>query len=131
MAPIPPPAPGNPAGGPPAPPCPLPEPDHISLARRIAALRLVRTAPPYLRATWDALRYLHIPDDDAPAAVIEPATLARLEPIESRRALAALTPTQQVAQAVAQAAWLASFGYNVNHEEILALWASTLYRTAA
>ena len=75
-------------------------------------------------AAWAALRCRAGDDDSAPAAVIEPATLALMEPDEARASLARLSPTQRVAQAVAQAAWLADFGYAVTHTEILASWAT-------
>ena len=77
------------------------------------------------QAAWAALSCPAADDDDsAPAAVIEPATLALMEPDEARASLARLSPTQRVAQAVAQAAWLADFGYAVTHTEILAAWAT-------
>jgi hypothetical protein len=75
-------------------------------------------------ASWAALPCPAEDDDPAPAAVIEPATLALIEPAEARVALAGLSRTQRVAQAVAQAAWLADFGYEVTHTEILASWAA-------
>jgi hypothetical protein len=58
-------------------------------------------------------------------AVYEPERLALVEPAEARAAVAALTPAQRKDQAVAHAAWLASFGYAVCPTEILAAWGST------
>lgn len=67
-------------------------------------------------------RPLCTPDDLRLAAPIEPETLARAEPSEARRLIAALSPAQRCAQAVAQAAWLNSFGYPVTFTEILTVW---------
>jgi hypothetical protein len=69
-------------------------------------------------------------DDPLPNAPIEPETLALLEPDAAQAAVAALSPTQRVRQAVAQAHWLADFGYPVAFEELLAAWASDGTRTA-
>ena len=64
-------------------------------------------------------------------AALEPEALALMEPSEASATLAALSPTQQVQQAIAQAAWLASFGYPVGFEEILAMWEAEQGRVAA
>lgn len=79
-------------------------------------LRLARPAPP---------------DDPPPAAPIEPETLALAEPDEARRLIAALSPTQRVRQAVAQAAWLNGYGYPVDYEELLTAWEADAGRAAA
>jgi hypothetical protein len=144
MAPHSPPAPGNPAGGPPAPPLDPRALDTLlrhhpaRAARVLASMRpaarhaqllahaaLTDAPPTRIQAEWaDLLRLAHPgePDDPPPAAPIEPERLALIELEEARAAIAALTPPQRVTQAVAQAAWLASFGYPVGFEEILAVW---------
>lgn len=54
--------------------------------------------------------------------VYEPEPLALADPAEATLLIAALTPAQRVQQAVAQAAWLNSFGYPITAHEILAMW---------
>lgn len=60
---------------------------------------------------------------DAPcASVYEPELLACADPAEVRRWVMDLAPAQRVQQAVAQAAWLNSFGYPVTFNDVLAGW---------
>lgn len=60
---------------------------------------------------------------DAPcASVYEPELLACADPAEVRRWVLDLAPAQRVQQAVAQAAWLNSFGYPVTFNDVLAGW---------
>ena len=141
MAPTSPSAPGTPVGGLSAPPPFEPTAFHHLIdrnpARAAALLAAMRPPQRYAQlvahaahadampiAAWAALLCRAGDDDSSPAAVIEPATLALMEPDDAAAALADLTPTQRVAQAVAQAAWLADFGYAVTHTEILASWAT-------
>jgi hypothetical protein len=144
MAPYSPSAPGNPAGGPPAPPL---DPRAMDVllrhhpARAAAVLLSMRPAtrharllahaeisdaPPLrIQVEWQELLCCARPvdlDELPPAAPIEPERLALMEPKEARAAIAVLTPMQRVQQAIAQAAWLASFGYPVGFEELLAVW---------
>ena len=151
MAPYPLPAPGT-ASGPPAPP--LDPRTMDSLLRHLPgrAAAVLTTMPPahrhaqlvahatladavvtQIRAEWTELLRLARPtpdDDPLPASVIEPETLALMVPDDARAAVAALSPTQRVQQAVAQAAWLATFGYDVDHAELLAAWEADTTRTA-
>lgn len=60
--------------------------------------------------------------DAACASVYDPELLACVEPAEVRRWVMDLTPAQRVQQAVAQAAWLNSFGYPVTFNDVLADW---------
>lgn len=55
-------------------------------------------------------------------APLDPVDCALLDPVDLAAALRAMTPAQRMAQAVAQAAWLSSFGFPVNAHEILAGW---------
>lgn len=61
-------------------------------------------------------------DDEATpcASVYEPEHLALRDPADAQRLIAALSPTQRVTQAAAQAAWLAGFGYPVTLDDVLA-----------
>jgi hypothetical protein len=70
-------------------------------------------------------------DDEATpcASVYEPELLALRDPADAQRQIAALSPTQRVAQAAAQAAWLAGFGYPVTLDEVLAGWGDRAERT--
>jgi hypothetical protein len=69
-------------------------------------------------------------DEAAPcASVYDPEHLALRDPAEAQRLIAALTPTQRISQATAQAAWLASFGYPVTLDEVLAGWGDLAERT--
>ena len=152
MAPCPPPAPGA-ASGPPAPPLDPRAMDALlqhhpaRAAAVLASLRppqryaqllahaaIVNAPPARMQVEWADLLRLARPtsdDDPLPASVIEPERLALMTPDEARDAVAALSPAQRVAQAVAQAAWLGGFGYPVAVEELLALWAVGDERTAA
>jgi hypothetical protein len=72
------------------------------------------------------------PVDDAVtpgASVYEPELLALIDPADAQRLIAALSPTQRVTQAAAQAAWLASLGYPVTLDDILAGWGDLAERT--
>jgi len=64
------------------------------------------------------------------ASVYDPELLACADPAEVRRWVMDLTPAQRVQQAVAQAAWLNSFGYPVSFTEILAGWELPAVRCA-
>lgn len=104
---------------------------HLQL---LAHAEITEVLPTRIQAEWAELLRLAHPgeqDDPLPASVIEPEQLALAEPEESRRLIAALTPEQRVRQAVAQAAWLAGFGYEVSFEEILASWEPGDERRAA
>jgi hypothetical protein len=76
-------------------------------------------------------RYLDDRDAPLPSAPIAPETLALLEPDAAQAAVAALSPTQRIRQAVAQAHWLADFGYPVAFEDLLAAWAAGMPRMQA
>lgn len=153
MSPNSPPPAGNPAGGPPAPPLDPRAMDALlrhhpsRAARLLASMRPpqrhaqllahaeITDAPlPRIQAEWQELLCLvrpADPDEPLPAAPIEPERLALLEPQEARAAIAALTPAQRVAQAVAQAAWLSAYGYPVDFTELLAAWEADGERQAA
>jgi hypothetical protein len=135
---------GNPAGGPPAPPLDPRAMDALLRHHPARAARILASMRPPQRHA-QLLAHAEIsdapatriqaecadllcrarpsaPDDPPPAAPIEPEVLALMEPDEAKRLIANLTPTQRVLQAIAQAAWLASFGYPVGFEELLAVW---------
>jgi hypothetical protein len=100
-------------------------------AQLVARAEIAEAPPALVEAPWAEL--LRRPDDrdDPPlAAPIEPETLALMEPDEAQAAVAALSPAQRARQAVAQAAWLAAFGYPVGHAEILASWEAVGERQA-
>jgi hypothetical protein len=80
-------------------------------------------AAPATPRTFDALLRCRPVCPAAPSdPPITPETLALMPTDEAHAAVAALAPTQRVIQAIAQAAWLADFGYPVDHAEILASW---------
>lgn len=61
--------------------------------------------------------------------VIDPEVLSLAEISEARLLIAALTPTQRIQQAIAQASWLASSSnHSVTAESLLASWASDAAR---
>ena len=98
-------------------------------AQLVAQLIHATLPPERLKAAYTELGYDPCPDSLAtplPAAPIEPLTLGRAEPDEARQMVAALSPSQRVAQAVAQAAWLTRYGYPVTAEEILAVFEGDL-----
>jgi hypothetical protein len=85
-----------------------------------------------IRAEWRDLirRYgpastaeLNINDDPRCVSVYEPEQLALADATHAQTLIAALTPSQRVQQAVAQATWLSEFGYPASAEEVLASWA--------
>lgn len=150
MAPHPPPAPGD-TSGPVSPPLD-PHALNVLLARDPARAAAILTAMrPALRAqqaqahadlaSVDATRITqewrdliacvnpliappeHPDGADAPcASVYEPELLACADPAVVRRWVLDLAPAQRVQQAVAQAAWLGSFGYPVTFNDVLAGW---------
>ena len=102
-------------------------------AQLVAHATLAEAVVTQIRAEWTELLRLARPtpdDDPLPASVIEPERLALMVPDDARDAVAALSPTQRVQQAVAQAGWLADFGYDVDHAELLAAWEANDTRTA-
>jgi hypothetical protein len=62
-------------------------------------------------------------------SVYEPESLALRDPADAQRLIAALSPTQRVTQAAAQAAWLAGFGYPITLDDVLAGWGVLAERT--
>lgn len=60
--------------------------------------------------------------DDSGDAVYEPERLAMAPDHEARDLIVALTPTQRVRQAQAQAMWLSGWGYPVTAAQILDGW---------
>jgi hypothetical protein len=103
-------------------------------AQLLAHATLADAPAARIQAEWQKLLHLArpVPPDDPPlAAPIEPEALALMESNEAKHLITTLTPTQRMAQAVAQAAWLASFGYPVGFEELLAAWEAKQDRAAA
>lgn len=90
----------------------------------LAQARLAAVPVERLQAEWSQLLANLAPDTEraAPAPPIEPQRLALAEADEARQLLAALSPTQRAAQAIAQVAWLRSYGYPVTTDELLAAW---------
>jgi hypothetical protein len=85
---------------------------------------------------WDALIVTHspLPPDpvpfhtDAPGdpgiSVFEPEVIGIADPAEARKLIATLTESQKLNQAIAQAAWMSQFGYDVTWMDYMVAWES-------
>lgn len=103
-------------------------------AQLAAQAHFAAVAVESLQVEWAELP-AHLPSNDLqhtpPPAPIEPLLLALAEPHEARQRVDALCPAQRAAQAIAQAAWLHSYGYPVSAGELLAAWERDLSTSSA
>lgn len=77
-----------------------------------------------LQREWADLFTQATPHTEQPllCAPLDPVDCALLDPADLAAALRTMTPTQRMAQSVAQAAWLSSFGYPVTANDVLRGW---------